>query len=467
MPKSESILIHKGAVVLDTGISNFDIRIRGETIAETGELAVHPDDLVIDAEGLYVFPGAIDTHVHFNDEFMGTTSVHDFYTGTLAAVYGGVTSIIDFANQIPGASLLNTIYAKAKEAKGLALIDWGIHPVITQATPETLDEIPKVVKSGAPTFKCYMTYRSEGLMMQEEDLKRIAERLLPANGMLLLHAEDNDIIETNVPQMIRSGLTQSIYHALSRPPETEASAIRTAIRVAKETGARLFIVHMATDEGIELISQAQKQGVDIHAETCTHYLIFTDAKLEQEDGIKWICSPPLRNQAIQDALWLGIKNGPISMVTSDDAAFSWEAKKLGKDRFDRCPNGIPGIEPRLNLLFSQGVKKERISLPRMVELISSAPARLFGLFPQKGIIAPGSDADIVLFDPLEKWTMGMDTLHMATDWAAYEGIEVTGKIKKVFSRGELILDGERLLGEKGRGRYLHRILHRKPFGSFD
>lgn len=460
MPKPETLVIKNGSIVTHLGISQQDILIQGESIAQIGSFGDHSADKVVDATGLLVLPGALDTHVHFNDEFMGTTSVHNYYTGTRAAVYGGVTSVIDFSNQAPGASLLGTLSAKEVEAQGQALIDWGVHPVITQLYPKTLAEIPVVVKKGAPTIKCYMTYRSEGLMMEEDDLKQIAEHLRLANGMLLLHAEDNDIIEANVPSLIQSGLTQPIYHARSRPPETEENAIRQAIRIARETGARLFIVHMASDKGIDLISQAQREGVDIYAETCTHYLMFTESQLELEDGIKWICSPPLRNQAIQEALWLGIKDGPISLVSSDDAAFSWQAKLLGKDRFDKCPNGIPGIEPRLNLLFSEGVKKERISLTTMVELISTSPARLFGLFPTKGTIAPGSDADIVLFDPQKKWTMGLDTLHMATDWSAYEGIEITGKILKVFSRGELILDGEQLLGNRGRGRYLHRTLHR-------
>ena len=270
--------------------------------------------------------------------------------------------------------------------------------------------------------------------------------------------EDNNIIETNVPQMIQSGQTQSIYHAYSRPPEAENKAIRTCIHIARETGGRVFIVHLATDKGMQMVAEARSEGVDVLAETCTHYLIFTEEMLEREDGIKWICSPPLRDRSIQNVLWEGIADGRISMVSSDDAAFSWEAKLLGKDRFDRCPNGIPGIEPRFHLLYSEGVAKGRISLPRLVALTATIPADLFGMAPQKGRLHPGGDADIILFDPQKEWTMNLDSLHMAADWTAYENITITGKIKKVFSRGELIIEDDACLAERGRGQYLYRRL---------
>ena len=454
----KTTLIRGGIVVSSQKASQQDVLIQGEQIASVGDLSGIQADTVVDAKGRLVLPGAVDTHVHFNDYFMNTVSVHDYYRGTLAAAYGGVTSIVDFSNQAPGKSLQDALESKKAEAAGNALVDWGIHPVITQLTTETLEEIPRMVEQGAPTIKCYMTYREEGLMVEDADLKRILESLRKAGGMLVVHAEDNDTIEENVPRMISEDRTQPIYHARSRPPETENLAIRRCIQLAQETDGRLFIVHMATDEGIELVHKAQREGFDVFAETCTHYLIFTEKMLEREDGIKWICSPPLREQAIQECLWDGVKDGRISMVTSDDAAYSWEAKLFGMERFDRCPNGIPGVEPRLSVLYSEGVRKRGVSLPRFVELVSTAPARLFGLAPQKGSLTPGADADVVLFDPKAKWTMSQATLHMASDWSAYDDIEITGKIEKVFSRGELIIDGEKCLARKGRGRYLHRRL---------
>lgn len=458
MRELKTTLIRGGTVVSSQEASQQDVLIQGERIASVGDLSGIQADTVVDAEGRLVLPGAVDTHVHFNDYFMNTVSVHDYYRGTHAAAYGGVTSIVDFANQAPGKSLQDAFESKKAEAMGSALVDWGIHPVITQLTPETLEEIPRMVEQGAPTIKCYMTYREEGLMVKDAGLRRILKSLRKAGGMLMVHAEDNDTIEENVPRMISEGRTQPIYHAKSRPPETENLAIRRCIQLVQETDGRLFIVHMATDEGIELVHKAQREGFDVFAETCTHYLIFTEKMLEREDGIKWICSPPLRKQAVQERLWDGVKDGRISMVTSDDAAYSWEAKLFGTERFDRCPNGIPGVEPRLSILYSEGVRKRGVSLPRFVELVSTAPARLFGLAPQKGSLAPGADADVVLFDPVAKWTMSQATLHMASDWSAYDDIEITGKIEKVFSRGELIIDGEKCLARKGRGRYLPRKL---------
>jgi len=456
--KTKTILIKGGTAVIGSTVSQQDILISGEKISAIGNLTGYKADSIIDATELLILPGAIDTHVHFNDEFMGTVSVHDYYTGTLAAAFGGVTSIVDFSNQEPGESLLNTLKRKHDEAEGKALIDWGIHPAITEPTENTLKEIPQVVKEGAPTFKCYMTYREEGLLIEDQDLKKILECLKKAGGMLMLHAEDNDLIEENIPLMIDSGKTSAFYHALSKPPEVENRALRRCVALARETGSRLFIVHMSTGEGVEIISMARAEGIDILAETCTHYLLFTDDYLKREDGIKWICSPPLRDKPAQDKLWEGIKDGRISMVSSDDAAFSWEAKLLGIDRFDKCPNGIPGVEVRFNLLYSEGVAKGRISLPRFVELVSSAPARLFGLAPQKGFLIPGADADIIVFDPKTQWKMNQQSLHMAADWTVYKDIDITGKIEKVFSRGELIIDGNRFKDIKGRGKFIHRKL---------
>jgi len=451
------ILIKNGTVVTNETVSQADILIEDEQIAAIGTIDT-PVNTTIDAHGLLVLPGAVDTHVHFNDVFMNTVSVHDYFTGTLAAAHGGVTTIVDFSNQEKNKSLLDTIETKKKEAHGLALVDWGVHPVITQPTTDTLAEIPRVVNAGAPTIKCYMTYRSDGLLIENTDLKRILKTLHSAGGMLMVHAEDNDIIETEVPRMVNAGKTAPVYHAKSRPKEAENKAIRACIDMARETGGRLFVVHMATGDGVEMVKTAQVEGLNVFAETCTHYLMFTDKVLEREDGIKWICSPPLRDGVNQERLWEGLKEKIICMVTSDDAAYSWEAKRFGKDRFDLCPNGIPGIEPRLNLLYSEGVVKGRLSLSEWVEIVSTAPARYFGLAPRKGDLNPGADADIVLFDPGEGWVMGRETLHMAADWSAYEGIKIKGKIKKVFSRGELIIDGDRCLAKKGRGKFIYRKL---------
>jgi dihydropyrimidinase len=456
--KAKKTLIRGGTVVLGQTVSQQDVLIKGERISAVGDLSDYEADVTVDAGGLLVLPGAVDTHVHFNDVFMDTISVHDYYTGTLAAAYGGVTTVVDFSNQRHGEPLIDTLKYKREEADGLPLVDWGVHPCITDPTPETLDEIPLVVVEGAPSIKCYMTYRQDGLYIGSDDLKRIAERLHKAGGMLLVHAEDDEIITQNISALINAGLTGYVYHTRSKPPESENKAIHQCIEIARETGCRVFVVHMSSADGAELVGAARAEGVGVIAETCAHYLVFTEDMLERDDGLKWICSPPLRDQENQDRLWAALRDGRVSMVTSDDAAYAWEAKLYGVDRFDKVPNGLAGVEPRLNLLYSEGVARGRLSLPRFVEVTASTPAQLFGLAPQKGSLLPGADADIVLFDPHAKWTMNQQTLHMATDYTAYDDIEITGKILQVFSRGELIIDGDRCLAEKGRGRYLHRKL---------
>jgi len=454
----KTTLIKNGKVVLGQTVAQQDLLVRGEKIAAVGDLSGVRADEIVDAGELLVLPGGVDTHVHFNDVFMNTISVHDYYTGTLAAVYGGTTSIIDFSNQAPGTTLMSTIDSKREEASGLALIDWGVHPVITQPTTATLAEIPAIVAAGSPTIKCYMTYRDEGLLIEELDLRRILAALRDAGGMLLVHAEDNDLIEETRPRYLDAGLTSAIYHTESKPPQVENKAIARCINMVRDVGGRLFIVHLTTSEGVAMVGAARGEGLDVLAETCTHYLAFTDEMLHREDGLKWICSPPLRDQTTQNDLWTGLRDGRLVQVTSDDAAYSWKATQYGKDRFDLCPNGMGGVEPRLNLLYSEGVAKGRISLTRFVELVATNPARIFGLYPRKGTLLPGADADIVLFDPSVNWTMGQANSHSCNDWHAYEGFEITGKIRTVYSRGELVIDGDECLAQKGRGRFLHRSL---------
>jgi dihydropyrimidinase len=450
-------LIRGGTVVMGDHVAQADLLIAGERIAAVGALGDVAAAHTVDAGGLLVLPGGVDTHVHMNDVFMNTVSVHDYYTGTLAAAHGGTTSMIDFSNQLPGHDLMSTLSQKHEEAQGLALIDWGVHPTITDPSDATLAQIKDVVAAGAPTIKCYMTYREDGLLMEEPDLRRILTALRDAGGMMLVHAEDNDLIEQNIPRLLAQGKTAAPFHSAAKPPEVENRALESCVRLAQETGGRIFVVHLTNQQGMEMVAQARAQGIDILAETCTHYLIFTEAMLERPDGIKWVLSPPLRSQRHQDALWQGLADGRLCQVTSDDAAYSWAAKQMGAARFDLVPNGIPGIEPRFQLLYSEGVAKGRISLARFAEIVAGAPARLFGM-AHKGSLHPGKDADIVLLDPTVAWTLEQSTSHMATDWPAYDQIPVTGKITHVYSRGELIVERGKLLAEKGRGRYIWRGL---------
>jgi dihydropyrimidinase len=454
---SPSLLIRGGQIVDAAGLARRDLLIQGETIVAAGDLSGVRADRVVDADGLWLLPGGVDTHVHFNDEFMGTVSVHDYEKGTRAAAFGGTTTIIDFSNQRPGQSLQKALDDKMNEAR-TALVDWGVHPVITRADDRTLDEIPALIRQGVPTFKCYMTYRDEGIMTEAPDLRRILIRLRETGGMLLVHAEDNDMAEANISRLISEGRTAPIFHARSKPTSCEDAAIERAVQIAEETGGRLFVVHLASAAGLDIITRARGRGVGVAAETCTHYLAFSEACLEGEDGLKFICSPPLRPASVQEALWRGVEDGRIAQVSSDDAAFSWGAKLLGRDRFDRCPNGLPGVELRLPLLFTLGVAAGRITPGRFVELVSTNPAKIFGLYPRKGCLESGSDADILLWDPAAKWTLTASNHHMATDWSPVEGMEMTGRVKKVYSRGELIIDGDGCPAEPGRGRFVFRRL---------
>jgi dihydropyrimidinase len=289
----------------------------------------------------------------------------------------------------------------------------------------------------------------------------ISSALRDAGGMPMLHAEDNGLADAGIAREHTAGGTKAIHHPRARSREVEDVAIETAIQITESTRGRTFIVHLASARGVERIATARASGLDIHTETCTHYLVFTDEVLRREDGIKWICSPPLRDEVNQAGLWRGLIDGRIAMVTSDDAAYSWAAKQLGADRFDLCPNGIPGIESRLPVMYSEGVARGRMDLDRFVETVSAAPARIFGLWPRKGNLLPGADADVVLFDPEEVWSMGQGTLHMSTDWSVFDDRPTTGRIKQVYARGERIIDGDACLGTPGRGRYLHRTLPRR------
>ncbi|MCP4707140.1 MAG: dihydropyrimidinase [Planctomycetes bacterium] len=478
MNQPNSILIKNGTVVLGPSAAINDVLIKNEKISAVGELAGCSADQTIDAEGLLVLPGAIDPHIHFNEHNKGHIGVHDYYTGSRAAAFGGTTSVVDFSDQIHGQPLINVIKVKQQQAEGKALIDWNVHPIISQVTPELLDEVPALIEAGAPTFKCFMTYRSmsgesavnmysgqPGRFITDKEFTDLSQRLTDAGGMLMVHAEDSNIIDKNALDMMKNGLTKAHHHAQCRPPESESNAIERILNVARATGGRIFIVHLSSEPGLNVLAHARSQGLNVYAETTPHYLIFTDEKLKRDDGYKWLGSPPIRDQKTQNALWRGVIDGRISMVATDDCAFSLDSKLAGAQNFDKCPEGIPGIEPRLTVLYSEGVAKGRISLPRLVELTATNPARLFGMYPKKGSLNPGADADIVLFDPTTKWTMNQNTLHMASDYCAYDDVKVTGKVNKVFSRGQLIIDGENCLAQKGRGQYIHCQLDKHNFAS--
>ena len=465
----KTILIMNGTVVdRRTVMEGAAVLIRGETIAAVGNLEDTGADEVLDAKGLLVLPGAIDPHVHFNETNKDQKGVHDYLTGGRAAAFGGTTTIVDFADQIHGEPLLSVLDVKKDQARGQAVIDWNVHPIINQVTPEVLEEIPEVVAAGLPTIKCFMTFRSltgeSAVNMYSgkagpDHLGRGLRRphLPPEEGRGHAHGprrgqhhhRQNRHGEIGPgpdpghrPCPVPSGGGRS-----QRGPAHRRRGQRNRIAPSTSSTSRPF-------DGLNEVTAARAEGLPVWAETCPHFLIFTDEKLKREDGYKWLGSPPLRDEATQAALWDGLGDGRISVAATDDCAFSLASKVAGAENFELCPEGMPGIEPRLTILYSEGVAKGRHHPPAACGSDVHGPSQAVRHGAEEGQPSPGADADIVLFDPSTRWTMSQETLHMASDYTSYEGVEVTGKVAKVFSRGELIVDGEEFLATPGRGRFL-------------
>lgn len=459
---AKKLLIQGGTLVNESGVLQADLLIEGERIKAQGLPNTFPTqevDEIVDATGKLVLPGLIEPHVHFNSPFMGTTTVHDYDNGTIAAAFGGVTTVIDFSTQPKGGSLLENLRQKEKEASGKAYIDWSIHGILLDASPLTLKEIPELIEAGVPTYKCFTTYKHANRMMDDDGLLSVLNATARYGGMLMVHCENDTIIEHHLRRHIEEGHFDWIYHARSRPPAAENVAIQRVIDLMTEVTAPVYIVHTSTAESVTLIHQARAHGLPIHSETCTHYLALTEEKLLGENGHFYICSPPLRTQRDVDFLWKGLSNECIEVVSTDDAGVPTADRiRLGEGRFDRVPNGMPGVEPRLDILHTEGVYKGRLSLPQLVAVTATNVARLFGLYPQKGHLGPGADADVVIYDPNAHWTMSAKNLHMNTDFCPFEGWQIVGRVQSVLNRGEFVIREGKLVGNPGRGQRVFRKL---------
>lgn len=458
----KKILIHGGTVVSNSNVAPYDIVVEGERISELGlkgDFDPSSFDEVLDATGLLVLPGLVDPHVHFDSPFMGGKTVHDFHTGTVAAAFGGITTVISFSTQPKGGSILQNLMEHEESARDKAYVDWSLHGLLYDASEQSLAELPQLIKAGIPTYKCFTTYRHSGRIMDDDSMLLVLRATADSGGMLMIHCENDAIVEYRLKRELEQGHTNWIYHARSRPNSAETVAIQRVVDLMREENAPVYIVHASTAESVRIIQQAQSEGLPIHCETCTHYLTLTEDLLNTEFGHLFICSPPLRTQKDIDGLWRASRVGPIEVISSDDAGLPSEDRtRLSEGRFDKVPNGMPGVEPRLTLLYSEGVRKNKISLPRLVELTATNPARLFGLYPQKGNLTPGADADIVLFDPDIKWTVSATTLHMNTDFCPFEGMHVFGKAKSVLCRGEIVIHDYELVGSPKHGRRVIRKL---------
>jgi dihydropyrimidinase len=450
-------LIKGGTVVTATDFYRGDVLVEDEKITLIGtSLDMHADK-IIDAAGKYVLPGGIDVHTHLDMPFGGATSADDFESGTTAAAFGGTTSIVDFAIQYKGQTLHHAWETWAKKAEGKAVVDYGFHMIMTDMNDQVEQEMDALVRQGVTSFKLFMAYRGV-FMLDDASIFKALLRTGQNGGTICMHAENGDVIDVLVQRALAAGHTAPKYHALTRPARAEAEATHRAIALAEIADVPIYIVHLSAAEALEMVTEARDRGLHAYAETCPQYLFLSYDNYEEPDfgGSKYVMSPPLRDRAKQDQLWRGLAFNDLQCVSTDHCPFCMKEKRLGENDFSKIPNGAPGIETRMSLVYDGGVRPGRISLNRFVELTSTSPAKIFGLFPRKGTIAPGSDADIVVFDPNRTITLAAKTLHMKVDYNPYEGRQVTGATDTVLSRGRLVIENGKFVGRAGGGSFLKR-----------
>lgn len=451
-------LIRGGTVIGASDIFVGDVLIEGSKISAVGSNLNVADAKVIDASNKYVIPGGVDVHTHMDMPFGGSTSSDDFYTGTKAAAFGGTTTIVDFAIQEQGKGLRPALETWLKKAEGKAVIDYGFHIIIRDFQKNIPDEMKAMVNEGVSSFKLFMAY--PGVFMSSD--AQIFEAMQTAGNIgatICLHAENGGVIDVLTRQALAKGQTAPKYHALTRPALAEAEATHRAIRLAQMANVPVYIVHLSASEALAEVAHARSQGIYAFAETCPQYLFLDYENYEESgfNGAKYVMSPPLRAKEKQRDLWQGLAFNHLQVVSTDHCPFCMkEQKEAGQDDFSKIPNGAPGVETRMVLMFDGGVKEGRISLNRWVELCSTAPAKIFGLFPKKGTISPGADADVVIFDPNRTQVLSHKTLHMNADYNPYEGRKVQGVCETVFCRGKAVVENEVWQGDDFKGSFLKR-----------
>ena len=459
-----SVLIKNGRVI--TAVDDYmgDVYIENETVSLIGKNLKVEADEVIDASGKYLFPGGLDPHTHLDMPFGGTTSADDFETGTRAAAHGGTTTLIDFAIQTKGHSTLEALDTWHAKADGKTAIDYGFHMIVTDLEDNRLHEMKMLADAGVTSYKLFMAY--PGVLYVDDGTIYRAMRQAGENGTVVcMHAENGIVIDEIVKIALAEGKTEPKYHAMTRPTRMEAEGVHRAISIAEVAQVPVYIVHLSSSDALEQVMLARNRGVHAFAETCPQYLFLDDSYYEQEgfEGAKYVMTPALREKWNQDELWKGLRFGDLQSISTDHCPFCFKDQKiLGINDFSKIPNGGPGVENRMSLVYNGGVNSGRISLNKFVELTSTAAAKTFGLFPKKGTIAVGSDADIVIFDPHRKETISIKnacTHHMRVDYNAYEGFEVTGFTETVLSRGKIIINKCEYVGKKGDGRFLKRGLY--------
>jgi dihydropyrimidinase len=457
-------LIRNGTAVTATDTYAADVGINdGKISAIAAQLPIENAGRVFDAAGHLVLPGGIDVHTHLDMPFGGTTSADDFETGTTAAAFGGTTTLIDFAIQYKGQTLRQAFDIWMKKAHDKAVADYAFHCIITDLGAAQLEEMGELIREGVTSFKLFMAYPGV-FMLDDATIFRAMSQAAKHSGLICMHAENGGAIDVIVQKALAEGKRAPKYHALTRPTTAEAEATSRAIALAEMAGAPVYIVHLSCNEALEKVREARDRGLPAYAETCPQYLYLSLENFDVPgfEGAKYVFTPPLREKWHQEKLWQGLANDTLQVVSTDHCPFCFkEQKELGKDDFTKIPNGGPGIEHRLSLIYTGGVHRKRFSANRFVELVSTAPAKLFGLYPRKGTIAVGSDADLVIFAPSEEQVISAETHHMRVDYSMFEGIHVTGVPKTVFSRGRAVIDAGKFVGRPGAGQFVRRQTYSK------
>ena len=460
-------IIKNGSVITATDTYKADVAIENGKIAAIGNgLPVESASKILDASGKLVLPGGIDVHTHLDMPFGGTTSADDFETGTRAAAFGGTTTLIDFAIQYKGQPLRQAFDTWMGKAASKAVCDYAFHCIVTDVSSGQLAQMNDLVHEGVTSFKLFMAYPGV-FMLDDGSIFKALQTTSKNGGLVCMHAENGSAIDVIVQQALAEGKKAPKYHALTRPTTAEAEATARAVALAEMAGAPIYIVHLSCNDALEKVREARDRGLPVYAETCPQYLYLSIENFDAPgfEGAKYVFTPPLREKWHQEKLWNGLKCDHLQVVSTDHCPFCFkEQKELGRDDFTKIPNGGPGVEHRMSLIYSGGVASGRFSVNRFVELVATTPAKLFGLYPRKGTIAVGSDADLVLFDPHRKHTISAKTHHMRVDYSMFEGIPVTGMPDVVLSRGRVVVEGDKFLGRPGQGEFLRRATYAQVNG---
>ena len=457
------LIIKTGKIVTASDTYVADVGVKDGKIDTIGaNLNLGSNTQVMDAKGKYIFPGGIDVHVHLQLPFSGTISADDFENGTKAAACGGVTTVLDFAIQTKGKSIMEAVEARRAEADPKVCVDYGLHAAITDWNETTQAEIKKVIDYGIPTFKMFMIYKNEGWMADDGMLFSALEETAKLGGHIGVHAESVDVLDMLIERYAKEKEKWGAYgHTLSRPSYTESEAISRAIKWAEVTGGQLYIVHMSTGEGTDAVAAARKRGVNVYAETCPQYLLLDDEVFKGENGHLYATCPQIKKPHDSERLWKGLADGDVQIVATDTCTFDTKQKAAWNGDFRKIPFGMPGVETMVPLMYTEGVGKRGFSVNQLISLVSTNPAKLFGMYPQKGTIAIGSDADIVVFDPEKKVTLKAENLQTNCDWSPFEGWKLTGYPAVTISKGKIVAKDGKFVGEVGHGEFLKRSSYGK------